>query len=111
MAKPTHRSVKFTREEMDYDLPNELDFGKMRYVGRGQEGLTLARQISRARGAEKRKLIESLPREEPGPHNGGVGVRLDSDVAAVFKDSKTVNRVLRALIENMPDKMQLKKTG
>ena len=30
-------------------------------------------------------------------------VILDSDVAAYFKDSEAVNRVLRALIANMPD--------
>jgi uncharacterized protein (DUF4415 family) len=108
MPKPTHREVKFTREEMEYDLPDEVDFNKMRLVGRGRHGLEMARRISRARGAAKKKLIESLPRMEEV-----VEVRLDSDVAEVFKDAKKVNNILRAVIQNMPDaeKKKFKKTA
>ena len=34
--------------------------------------------------------------------DGGVVVMLDPDVAEVFTSAKTVNAVLRALIQNMP---------
>jgi len=63
----------------------------------------LARRIGRLRGAEKRKVIESLPRfEDRGLANENANVRLEPDVATVFKNSAAVNKVLRALIRTMP---------
>ncbi len=103
MHKPTHREVKFSKEEMEYDLPENIDLSKSRFVGRGREGMEIAKRISKARGAEKRKLIESLPRfEESKTKSSTAPVHLDPDVAVVFKDSETVNKVLRALIDVMP---------
>ncbi len=103
MSKVTHRSVKFSPAEMADDGADEIDFRRSRFVGRGREGLELARRISRARGAEKRRLIDSLPRFEEDAHlKSRKQVQLDSDVAVVFKDSETVNNVLRALIHVMP---------
>ena len=35
-------------------------------------------------------------------HPGSVGVLLDADVARVFQDGESVNKVLRALLSTMP---------
>jgi hypothetical protein len=56
---------------MAYDLPAELDFRKLRYVGRGVESL---RDWNRRR----RRTIE-----------------LDRDVASEFTDAAQVNEALR----------------
>jgi hypothetical protein len=74
MAKPKHKEVKFSAKEMADDLPDELDFSKLKFVGRGKDA------IFRKHEAEKT-------------------VVLDPDVAEVFADSKTVNNALRGLIE------------
>jgi hypothetical protein len=102
MPKQTHRNVKFTKEEMEYDIPDNLDLGKLRYVGRGQKAMEMARRISRARGAEKRRLIESLPRCDDEPSTVNASVQLEPDVASIFKDGAAVNKALRALIQAMP---------
>jgi hypothetical protein len=63
-TKVSHRSVKFTPEEMAYEMPEDvshLDF----------------------KPARRR-------------------VELEADVAKVFKDSASVNKALRKLIEAMP---------
>jgi hypothetical protein len=78
MAKATHKQVKFTPEEMAYELPSEIDVGKLRNVGHGADAV--------------RKLAARSKRV----------VGLDPDVAKVFSDSESVNRVLRAIIEHMP---------
>jgi len=70
--------VKFTQEEMAYDLPPGLDFSNLRHVGRGPEVV--------------RRLAERSKRT----------VGLDPDVAQVFPDSESVNNVLRAIIANLP---------
>jgi hypothetical protein len=75
MAKPKIRKVKSTAAEMAYDLPAELDFGKLRYVGRGMESL-------RDWDERRRRTIE-----------------LDKDVAEVFTDSAQVNQALRGLVK------------
>ena len=74
MAKTKHREVKFTAKEMADDVPSELDFRKLKFVGRGKEAIFRKREAGKA-------------------------VTLDQDVAAVFTDSKAVNEVLRTLIE------------
>ena len=102
MPKPTHREVKFSKEEMDYDIPADIDLRKLPYVGQGLEGVELARRISKARGAEKRRLIDSLPRVEKAANLSKANVHLEPDVAKVFKDSVSVNKALRAIIEAMP---------
>jgi len=105
MLKPTHKSVKFTAAEMAEDAPADTDFSKTRYLGRGAAGMEMARRISQARGEEKRRLIESLPRgDEIGSPASPLDRRLDPDLAAVFKDSASVNKALRALIEVVPER-------
>ena len=74
MAKSKHKEVKFSAKEMADDLPDELDFSKLRYVGRGKEAIFRKREAART-------------------------VVLDPDVAEVFANSKTVNEALRGLIE------------
>ena len=72
MADKRHRPVKFSRREMSDDLPAELDFTKLKLVGRGP------------------KAIEAAARRTVVP--------LDPDVSAVFTSAKDVNAALRGLI-------------
>ncbi len=112
MKKLTHKEVKFSAAEMADDGTDEIDFSRTRFVGRGREGLETSRRISRARGEEKRRLIESLPRYEDAVA-ARAKVQLDPDIAAVFKDSESVNKALRALIHAMPvpEKRKTRKTA
>ena len=103
MPKPTHREVKFSKEEMEYEIPDDLDLSKLRYIGRGRGAIEMARRISQAHGAEKRRLIESLPcREEPRGAGASGKIQLEPDLAAIFKDSQSVNKALRAIINAIP---------
>jgi hypothetical protein len=72
MPKGRHGEVSFTAAEMASDLPKELDFSKVKYVGRGSPALA---KVAR------RKLVP-----------------LDADVAKVFLDAREVNDALRGLI-------------
>ena len=69
MRKPNVKKVKFSPEEMAYDLPDELDFSKLEYGGRG---------------------LEAIER-----HAAGRIVNLAPDVAAAFRSSAEVNKALR----------------
>ena len=78
-ATPTKhnvRYVKFSPEEMAYDLPE--DTSHFVTVGRGPGS-----------------FFEKPPK-------GTKSVSLDPDVAKVFRDAESVNRALRKLIEAMP---------
>jgi hypothetical protein len=57
---------------MGEDLPTELDFSKLKFVGRGPKGI---------QAAARRKLVP-----------------LDPDVARFFDDSETINQALRGPI-------------
>jgi TctA family transporter len=59
-----------------YELPDELDFGKLRIVGFGLESLK-SHHESKA---------------------GRVQVELEADVAAVFRTSEEVNEALRTIL-------------
>ncbi len=72
MRSARHRSVKFSAREMGEDLPAALDFGKLRFFGRGPKAIELA---------SRRKVVP-----------------LDPDVSEVFDDAKVVNEALRGLI-------------
>jgi hypothetical protein len=87
MKKPTHKSVKFTPEEMAYDGPTPKELEHWIPVGRGPEAI-FAR-----------------------PPGHGRTVELEPDIAAVFKDSEAVNRALRKLIEAVPDVAKRKKSA
>jgi len=77
MPKATHKSVKFSPEEMAYELPEEIDIAKLRFVGKGVATVEkLARRSKRIIG-------------------------LDADVARVFRDSESVNTVLRSIIKGL----------
>jgi hypothetical protein len=73
---------------MAYELPSELDFSKLRYVGRGVESL-------RDWDQRRRRTIE-----------------LDRDVAEEFRDAAQVNQALR-LVKQIRDlnKPKRRKTG
>jgi hypothetical protein len=85
MSKVSHRRVKFTPEEMAYELPDEIDVTKLRHVGKGAE--TVKRLIDRSKRT----------------------VGLDADVARVFHDSESVNRALRAIIAVIPPREKKRK--
>jgi len=78
MAKATHKHVKFSPEEMAYELPKEIDVTGLRPIGRGIEAV---RKLS-----DRSKCL----------------VGLDPDVARVFKSADQVNKVLRAIIATVP---------
>jgi hypothetical protein len=78
MAKIKHKSVKFSPEELSYELPAQLDIKKLRRVGSGVE--TVKRLANRSKRT----------------------IGLDPDVAKVFPDSEAVNGVLRAIISSLP---------
>ena len=72
MKNAKHRSVRFSAREMSEDLPAELDFGKLKFIGRGPKAIELA---------SRRKVVP-----------------LDPDVAKVFDNAEAVNEALRGLI-------------
>ncbi|HRK30711.1 MAG TPA: hypothetical protein PLD59_06490 [Tepidisphaeraceae bacterium] len=84
MAKVKHKSVKSSEEETAYDPPDTSNRQRWAFVGRGP------------------KAIFAKPT--------GV-VRLDDDVAAVFKDSGSVNKALRLLIEAVPNSVKRRKSA
>jgi hypothetical protein len=78
MAKIKHKSVKFSPEELDYELPEEVNLRKLRRAGSGIE------TVKRLAASSRRTI------------------GLDPDVAKVFPDSEAVNGMLRAIISSMP---------
>ncbi len=72
MRNARHRSAKFTAREMAEDLPAELDFSKLKFIGRGP------------------KAIEAASRRKVVP--------LDPDVARFFDNAEAVNEALRGFI-------------
>lgn len=77
-AKRSHQRVKFSKAEMESDLPEEIDFSKLPRAGVGPSTV--------------RRLVERSKRM----------IGLDPDVAKVFGDSQSVNNVLRAIIAGLP---------
>jgi len=73
MRSARHRSVKFSAREMTEDLPAELDFGRLKFIGRGPKAIEVA---------SRRKVVP-----------------LDPDVARIFDNPEAVNEALRGLIQ------------
>jgi hypothetical protein len=88
MRNTRHKRI----ESDDDDLPANLDPRKLRFVGFGLGALPPYRE------AGKRSIAKT-----------GVSVTLETDVAAVFKSSESVNKVLRAIIVSMPGNKKRKK--
>jgi hypothetical protein len=78
------RYVKFTPEEMAYDVP--ADTSDFVFVGRGPGNV-----FTKPRGVRQ--------------------VALEADVAKVFKSDAAVNNALRKLMEAMPQPAKRRKTG
>lgn len=72
MPKGKHKAVRFTAHEMASDIAAELDFSKIKPVGRGPRAIEVAM---------RRRVVP-----------------LDPDVAKVFGSAKDVNAALRNLI-------------
>jgi hypothetical protein len=81
------RPVNVGSADGGHDLPAELDFSKLRFVGIGLDSLE--------RYAGKR----------------GATVTLDSDVARVFRTSESVNTVLRGIIRSLSTAKKRKKSA
>jgi hypothetical protein len=77
MAKRNANSPKGRSSHDDYELPRELDFSKLKFIGFGLD--SLQRHV-----ATQRKTVT-----------------LDSDVAKVFGTSESVNTVLRGIIQSL----------
>lgn len=75
MAK--HKNVKFSAEEMAYEMPAELDFSKLRHIPGGLAGL---RRYMKAKRADR-------------------NVKLDPDVFLAFPTAEEVNDVLRIVMK------------
>lgn len=73
-SKINVRHVKFTAEDMADDGPSPDELRNWKFVGRGKDA-----------------IFRKSPSETT--------ITLDSDVAKVFADSKSVNNALRGLIE------------
>jgi len=80
MSKPNVNKGKLSAAALADDLPHELDFSKLEYVGRGVEAM------QRHAANRQRNIV------------------LDPDVAEVFKDSASVNKALRAIMDAVPDR-------
>ncbi len=78
------RFVKFSPEEMAYDVPG--DTSNFVFAGRGSGSVF-------ARPAQTNQVV------------------LEKDVAKVFKDSAAVNKALRKLIEAMPPTPRKRKSA
>jgi hypothetical protein len=78
MLKRRIKKVRFTPAEMAYELPDELDVAKLRYVGRGIGALD--RHIARKKNLRT--------------------VELAADVADAFRTEAEVNEALR-LVQKM----------
>jgi hypothetical protein len=77
MAKQNGKTAKSRSLHDDYELPDELDFSKLKFVGFGADALE-------RHAASQRKTVV-----------------LDSDVARVFGSSESVNTVLRGIIQSL----------
>ena len=77
MPKRRAKQGKASSPHDDYELPDEVNFAKTKFIGLG---------------------LDALERHVAGGQK--TTVELDPDVAQVFTDSKAVNNVLRAFIAN-----------
>jgi len=84
------RNVKTDRSRSphdDYELPAELNFSKLRFIGFG---------------------VDALERHAAGQR---MTITLDSDVAQVFGTSESVNTVLRGIIQSLVAARKRKKSA
>lgn len=74
------------QEELDYEMPEEIDLAKRTVICNPYPGRAMARELSEA---ESRRLGRKV-----------VMVALDSDVAEVYQSDVAVNQELRKLIKD-----------
>jgi len=84
-VKHNVRYVKFTPEEMAYDIPD--DTSHFLPVGRGRDGLF---------AKPSKKVIEAWRKQLTA---NGAYARIDPDVRRVFPDDQMLNRALRKVME------------
>jgi hypothetical protein len=76
-------SIESSRREMDYDGPTDDEFARSVPVGRGPQAI-FAKPKSKAADITRKSLV----------------VRVENDIAKVFKTEKQVNNALRKLIQD-----------
>ncbi len=86
MPKKNNKARRSSAHD-NYELPPEIDFTKQRFIGFGLA--SLEKEI-----AAKSKFVA-----------------LDPDVARVFKSSKSVNAVLRGIIQALPNGSKRRKSA
>ena len=57
MPKVTHKCVKFTPEEMVYELPKKIDVTKLRRFGKGDEAVKRLAEQSKRRADSDREAF------------------------------------------------------
>jgi hypothetical protein len=87
MAKRNAKTTKSHSQHDDFELPDELNFGKLKFIGFG---------------------VDALERHAAGQRKTVV---LDSDVARVFGSSESVNTVLRGIIKSLAAARNRKKSA
>jgi hypothetical protein len=87
MARRNAKTAKSRSPHDDYELPAELNFGKLKFIGFGADALE--RHATRQRTT----------------------ITLDSDVARVFGSSESVNTVLRGIIQSLVAARKRKKSA
>src|SRR5438552_3850352 len=87
MPKRNAKAARTRSSHDDYELPRELDFRKLKFIGFGLDALE--RHVARQR----------------------MTVTLDSDVACVFGASESVNTVLRGIIRSLSAASKRKKSA
>ena len=87
MPKRNAKAAKPRSPHDNYELPREVNFKKLKFIGFGLDALE--------RYADKRPTM----------------VTLDSDVARWFNDSESVNTVLRGIIQSLGGAKKRKKSA
>jgi hypothetical protein len=86
MQKRKQKTGRNRSPHDNYEVPAEADFGKLKFVGFGLDALE--RQVAKH-----------------------TTVVLDSDVAQIFRSSKSVNTVLRGIIQGLSASQEQKKSA
>lgn len=102
MAKRTHREVKLNKEEPEYFILDDLDFSKLPYIGRGEDGLRKAMEMSRQKRAKSTAAKES--REYTvviSQDQDGLLLATVAELAGCYTQAKTMKSLMRRIQETI----------